>query len=278
MRRAAPTALIVASLVVMSVLFAGVASELALAQHGTPNLRVSLTSVLRADYSADQAGTTLAPLDGGILETARQDEDRLDETGAGIEIVQVFYLGGLPPANVAVPGLTPTAGPTPVASETPAPGNTPTPGTTPPPGTTATATPASTPTPTPASTPNPTPTPTATPACSPPDPLYGFVQTVTPANGATGVPVSTNIVIRFNQPMNATTVNSTNVYLMDSSQSKAGLWVTVSYNPDTREATMNPDADLDPDAVYYPAVWKGIKNACGTRQNVTVTTAFRTAP
>jgi len=78
--------------------------------------------------------------------------------------------------------------------------------------------------------------------------------------------------------MDATTVNAQKVYLMDSSQNNAGLWVTVSYNALTYEATINPDADLDPDAVYYPAVWKTIKNACGTRQDVTVTTAFRTAP
>ena len=78
--------------------------------------------------------------------------------------------------------------------------------------------------------------------------------------------------------MDATSVNSTNVYLMDSSHKAAGLWVTVTYNASTYEATMNPDADLDPGAVYYPAVWKNIKNACGTRQLNTVETTFRTAP
>src|SRR3990172_5225314 len=156
MRRAAPTALIVASLVVMSVLFAGVASELALARHGTPNLRVSLTSVLRADYSADQAGTTRAPLDGGILETARQDEDRLDETGAGIEIVQGFYLGGLPPPDLSFPPPTPTP---------------PAPAPTPPPDPPHRQPPDRTPAPTPprASPQNPPPPPAVTPACSPPD-------------------------------------------------------------------------------------------------------------
>jgi hypothetical protein len=117
-----------------------------------------------------------------------------------------------------------------------------------------------------------------TPACSDPDPLYGFVRAITPIDGATGVSVSSNVVIKFNQPMQAASVNTTNVYLMDSSHKPGGIWVTVSYNADTYEATMNPNADLKPGAIYYPAVWKGIKNACGTRQGVTVTTTFRTAP
>ena len=294
MRRAAPIALLIAYLVALSIVLAGVASTFALAHQGTRNLRAELASQLRADYSADPAGTTLAPLEDGILEAARQDEQRLRQGGSAVEIIPVVRIpgspgwnptGGTPPGDVAVPGLTPAAGATPVAGETPTPGATPPAGTTPSPGPTPTPTPAPptpartpTPTPTPAPTPNATPTPVVTPACSPPDPLYGFVQSVAPADGATGVRVSANIVIKFNQPMNLTSVNTTNVYLMDSSQRPGGIWVTVSYNANTYEATINPNADLDPGAVYYPSVWKGIKNACGTRQGVTVTTTFTTAP
>ena len=206
-------------------------------------------------------GIRLAPLDEGIIEAIRQDDERLRDTGTDVKVVQVFNLSGLPPGDVAVPGLTPTSGATPVAGETPTPGaillagGTPTPTPTPLPY----STPTPTPTPTPASTPGPTPTPSVTPGCSPPDTQSGFVQTVTPSNGATGVPVSTNIVIRFNQPMNVTSVNTTNVYLMDSSKRPGGLWVTVSYNSNTYEATMNPNGNLNPGAIYYPAVWKGIR-------------------
>src|SRR3990172_6723360 len=114
MRRAAPTALLIAYLVALSIVLAGVASTFALAHQDTRNLRADLASVIRADYSADPAGTTLAPLEDGIIEAARQDEDRLGEAGDAVEIVQVFDLSGLPPGDVAVPGLTPTAGATPV--------------------------------------------------------------------------------------------------------------------------------------------------------------------
>ena len=75
--------------------------------------------------------------------------------------------------------------------------------------------------------------------------------------------------------MDASSVNTTNVYMTDGIN-PAGLWVTVTYDANTYEATMNPDADLNPGANYYPGVWKGIKNACGTRQEVTVTTSFTT--
>lgn len=78
--------------------------------------------------------------------------------------------------------------------------------------------------------------------------------------------------------MDAKSVDSTNVYLMDRSQKTSGAWVTMTYNALTYEATLDPRSDLESGATYYITVWKGIKNACGTRQGVTVTTVFVTAP
>ena len=114
--------------------------------------------------------------------------------------------------------------------------------------------------------------------CDPPDPVYGFVQSISPANGAVGVPASSNIVVRFNQAMDAKAVDTTHFFLMDSSQKTSGIWVTMTYNALTYEATLDPRSDLDPGAIYYPTVWKGLKNACGVRQGVTVRTFFVTAP
>src|SRR3990170_2010768 len=125
MRRAAPTALLIAYLVALSIVLAGVASTFALAHQGTPELQAELASRLRADYSADPTGTTLAPLQGEILESARRDEDRLDDAVDGVEIVQVFNPGGTPPGYVEIPGAEPTAGATPTPGETPGPGETP---------------------------------------------------------------------------------------------------------------------------------------------------------
>jgi len=174
MRRAGPTALLFASLVAVSIALAGVASTFALAHRGAQGLRAELASVIRADYSADPTGTTLAPLQGGILESARRDEDRLDDAADGIEIVQVFNPGGLPPADVEVPGADPTAGASPTPGGTPGSGETPAPGETP--GSDATPTPRPEPgvTPTPGLTPTPalTPTPTPTPIALLSSPLY----------------------------------------------------------------------------------------------------------
>ncbi len=269
--------------VALSLLVAGVASTAALARPRVSRLDTNLASALRADYSADPEGARLAPLDQRIVEIARQDEERLRDRSTDVEFVPVFWVsssgdlvaGDGSDDSIATAAATPTRTPAPAP-----PGSTPTatPSPAPPPGFVPTPTPA--PAPPPGSTATATPAPAPPPTCSAPDPLYGFVQSVTPADGATGVPVSTSIVIKFSQPMSASSVNTTNVYLTDGT-SPAGLWVTVSYNANTYEATMIPDAvqnPLNPGANYYPAVWKGIKNACGTRQGVTISTAFSTAP
>lgn len=78
--------------------------------------------------------------------------------------------------------------------------------------------------------------------------------------------------------MDPKSVDSTNVYLMDRSKTTSRARITLTYNALTYEATLDPDSDLDPGATYYITVWKGVKNACGTRQGVSVTTAFVTAP
>ncbi len=78
--------------------------------------------------------------------------------------------------------------------------------------------------------------------------------------------------------MDPRSVDSANVYLMDRSQKTSGNWVTLTYNALTYEATIDPRVDLQANDIYYITVWKGVKNACGVRQGVTVSTIFVTAP
>ena len=109
MRAAIPTTIFMTLLVAMSVVLAGVASALALARPDAERLDADLASIIRADYSADPDGTTLAPLDEGIIDAARQDEDNLREV-PGVHIVPVFFLDdpgdgvGTPGDGVSTPG------------------------------------------------------------------------------------------------------------------------------------------------------------------------------
>ena len=223
MRGAAPTTVILLILIAISVALAGVAATMALADSRGHALRADLTSAIRADYSADPAGMTLAPLGDGILESARQDDHRLSEGGDGVEIVQVFNPGGTPPGYAGLPEPSPAAGATPAPGRSPTPGQTPgqtpAPGETPRPGATPTPQPQPGATPTPGLTP--APRPTATPTPTPTNPL-GFPlylhNNPTPPNGDT---LSQEIL-----PLNSAAPTSSVLYNYDTDRdSTPGLMI-----------------------------------------------------
>ena len=76
----------------------------------------------------------------------------------------------------------------------------------------------------------------------------------TPANGASGVATGTDVTATFNEPMDAATINATNVELRDPGN--ALVPATVTYNPANRRATLNPDANLQ-NSTTYTATVKG---------------------
>src|SRR5204863_8556320 len=67
-------------------------------------------------------------------------------------------------------------------------------------------------------------------------------SSVTPANGATDVPVSTTASAVFSEAMDATTINSSTIQMRNSSNSL--MAATVSYNNGTKTATLTPSAAL----------------------------------
>ena len=75
------------------------------------------------------------------------------------------------------------------------------------------------------------------------------VSSVTPVNGATGVPVSTTVSAIFNEAMDATTINSSTIELRNSSN--VLITATVSYNAGTRTATLTPSAALANSTCLY---------------------------
>ncbi|HUQ19901.1 MAG TPA: Ig-like domain-containing protein [Gemmatimonadaceae bacterium] len=78
---------------------------------------------------------------------------------------------------------------------------------------------------------------------SAPDVIAPNVVSVTPANLAAGINVSTNITIEFSEAMNSSSINASTVVLTltGTSSTVAG---TVSYNPATRTATFTPSSAL----------------------------------
>ena len=107
-----------ALVVVASFLLVALASTCALVRAQVKTVDADLASVIRADYSADPRGATLAPLTEGIMDVARRDESRLQETIPGIEIVPVSHQPASTVAQGGAEPATPATGPV-QASPTP---------------------------------------------------------------------------------------------------------------------------------------------------------------
>jgi glucose/arabinose dehydrogenase len=90
------------------------------------------------------------------------------------------------------------------------------------------------------------------------------VTSVTPANGATGVAISTTATAIFNESMNATTINSSTIELRNPSNTL--ITAAVSYNAGTRTATLTPSVALANSTVYTAKVKSGtagVKDVAG---------------
>jgi hypothetical protein len=88
-----------------------------------------------------------------------------------------------------------------------------------------------------------------------PDVTPPTITARTPTNGAAGVNAGTSPTVTFSELMNSGTVNSTNVFLRDSSN--ATVPATVTYNTTTNVATLTPQAALQYGATYSVTVKGG---------------------
>ena len=82
----------------------------------------------------------------------------------------------------------------------------------------------------------------------------------TPAPNATDVPRNTNVDVQFSEPMNPATINSSTVRLRKQGAA-SDVPASVSYAGNT--ATLDPNADLDPSAVYNVTVAGTVTDANG---------------
>ncbi|MDO8500262.1 MAG: Ig-like domain-containing protein, partial [Gemmatimonadaceae bacterium] len=97
----------------------------------------------------------------------------------------------------------------------------------------------------------------------------------TPTNGATGIAINTNVTVTFSEPMNATTINSTNITLTPTAGGSP-IAGTVTYNSATNTATLDPTADLANNTSYTITVTTGVKDVAGNALAATSTSTFTT--
>jgi len=204
------------------------------------------------------------------------------------------FIPPLPPVSV-FPFPTPTPSPSPTSTPTETLTSTSTSTPTETPTSTLTSTQTSTPTETPTltltSTPTATPTSTATsapPGCSLPKMGTGYVASVSPENGSKGVPVDVNIVIQFNQAMQASslTYGDNNHFILCrtadancKSADTVGATLIVANNPYTNDKVIIiPSVALDNNHTYYLTIGSSVKNACGWWQIVSYRVSFTTIP
>jgi len=98
------------------------------------------------------------------------------------------------------------------------------------------------------------------------------VQTVSPANGATGVPVASSIVLTFNKPVDATTVNTNTVFLQG-----AGIRVQASYTVSGAVVSFTPSAPLPGNTFFQVVAQNPLQDAAGNLVN-TFVSSFTTGP
>ncbi|MEO5589212.1 MAG: Ig-like domain-containing protein, partial [Gemmatimonadaceae bacterium] len=98
-----------------------------------------------------------------------------------------------------------------------------------------------------------------------------------PINGATGVLVSSTVMVTFSEDMNPTTVNGS-TFMVRTTVGSIAVAGTVSYNAATRIATFTPTAALAPSTNYTVTVTTGAKDLAGNGLTGNFTFAFTTGP
>ena len=96
----------------------------------------------------------------------------------------------------------------------------------------------------------------------------------TPAPNATDVPRNTNVQVQFSEAMNPATIDSSSVHLRKQG-SGTDVPATVSYAGTT--ATLDPNADLDPSAVYAVTVDGSVEDQAGNALGAPDSWSFTTA-
>jgi hypothetical protein len=92
------------------------------------------------------------------------------------------------------------------------------------------------------------------------------IQSVTPSVGAVGVAVTTLVQATFDEPMNASTINTGTIELRDTS-TNALVARTVAYDPGTRVVTVTPSSSLAVGTSYRATIKGGASGVTDTAGN-----------
>jgi hypothetical protein len=101
-----------------------------------------------------------------------------------------------------------------------------------------------------------------------------FVVATDPPAGSVNVVTSASPTVTFSESMDPTSLGG-NVYVRK--QGGATVAASYSYNPVTKTATVNPNADLDPSTVYEIVVKAAVKDDAGNTLGADYVVSFTTA-
>jgi hypothetical protein len=101
------------------------------------------------------------------------------------------------------------------------------------------------------------------------------VNIVSPADTATGVTPNTNLTAIFSEAMDSSSI-SDQTFTLKEQGSISKLGATVSYEPTTKKATLDPSVDLTPNTNYTATLTTGVKDLAGNAMIQEKTWGFKT--
>ncbi|MDQ3913607.1 MAG: Ig-like domain-containing protein, partial [Actinomycetota bacterium] len=88
------------------------------------------------------------------------------------------------------------------------------------------------------------------------------VKSTTPANNATGVAAGANVKAAFSEPMQGNSVNAA-TFRLKKAGTTTFVGATVTYDPVTKRATLNPNSNLQSGSTYIATVTSGALDEAG---------------
>jgi hypothetical protein len=83
------------------------------------------------------------------------------------------------------------------------------------------------------------------------------ISTVEPADEATGVGATSNVEAAFSEAMNSSTIDGS-TFILGKQDSTAPVAAQVTYDPVSKRAMLDPEADLEADATYTATLKSGV--------------------